>query len=307
MFQTPEMRDLYAAATNYDPLLFAALKEGELRGILLAFVARYGGIKGLLSSRSFIWGGPLVSDNDQEIAKLLIRAHERTVKGKVLFSQVKNWADPTSLLIPYESCGYEYHDHLNRLIDLSHGEACVLSGMRKKRRKAIKDGLRENMATRLGDKKDLRVFYEMLREVFHKKARIPLPEMDFFSAVFDVLVPKGRAQLFICGNESGPMAGLLCLLWRGTMYAYYGGSFMEHLGHFPNEIVYWGAMQWGIQRGYRVFDFGGAGRPDEEFGVREFKRRFGGQEVNFGLFHKVESPVKMAIAEVGFALYRHIF
>ena len=36
--------------------------------------------------------------------------------------------------------------------------------------------------------------------------------------------------------------------------------------------------------------FGGAGKPDKPYGVRDYKLKFGGQLVNWGRFEKVHKP-----------------
>ena len=63
-------------------------------------------------------------------------------------------------------------------------------------------------------------------------------------------------------------------------------------------------MRWGAENGCHTFDFGGAGKPNKEYGVREFKRQFGGALVNYGRCKKIHSPLKVKIAEKGFEVYR---
>ena len=37
----------------------------------------------------------------------------------------------------------------------------------------------------------------------------------------------------------------------------------------------WHTLDWGAEDGYSLNNFGGAGKPDEEYGVRDFKAKFG--------------------------------
>ena len=66
-------------------------------------------------------------------------------------------------------------------------------------------------------------------------------------------------------------------------------------------------IAWGSANSFHIFDFGGAGKPDKNYGVREFKRQFGGKLVNPGRNKKIYSPIKMKIAEKSFNIYRNIF
>jgi len=307
VFQTPEMYDVYAAAEYHEPMILGALEDGKLKGVLLSVLSRYGGrVRSAFSSRSTVYGGPLVANDDQKISTLLIASHDSHVQGRALFSQARNIHDPEPVLAPYRSCGYTYNDHLNYLVDLSRGEDAVFSRFQSKKRQVIRRSIREGMTTRVGDKADLGVFYQMLMEIFHQKARLPLPRISFFESIFEILVPRNLAQLFICEKESVPMAGTLCLTYRDTIHSFYNGSFREHLRHYPNDSLHWEIMRWGILHGYSLFDFGGGGAPHEKFGVRDFKKQFGGREVNFGWFTKVFSPVRLALARIAFEAQRRL-
>jgi lipid II:glycine glycyltransferase (peptidoglycan interpeptide bridge formation enzyme) len=66
----------------------------------------------------------------------------------------------------------------------------------------------------------------------------------------------------------------------------------------------WHILEWGAKNGYRVYDFGGAGRSDEEYGVRDFKAKFGGELVSFGRNAHIHSSTRLAISKAGYEAYR---
>jgi lipid II:glycine glycyltransferase (peptidoglycan interpeptide bridge formation enzyme) len=72
----------------------------------------------------------------------------------------------------------------------------------------------------------------------------------------------------------------------------------------PNDLVIWEILKWGKENGYRIFDFGGAGRPDREYGVREYKKKFGGATLNLGRYQKVHNRFLMNISVVGFKIWQ---
>jgi len=43
----------------------------------------------------------------------------------------------------------------------------------------------------------------------------------------------------------------------------------------------------------------GAGKPDEDYGVREFKSKFGGELVNYGRFIRINNPFYYKLGELG--------
>jgi len=56
--------------------------------------------------------------------------------------------------------------------------------------------------------------------------------------------------------------------------------------------------------GCRLLDLGGAGRPDEPYGVRDFKAKYGGLLVDFGRDIWVRSPARMRVATTGYESIR---
>jgi lipid II:glycine glycyltransferase (peptidoglycan interpeptide bridge formation enzyme) len=65
-------------------------------------------------------------------------------------------------------------------------------------------------------------------------------------------------------------------------------------------------MTWGHESGYRLLDFGGAGLPEEEYGPREFKRRFGGRLVNLGRYTIVHKPKMLKLIQNLYKVRRRI-
>ena len=54
------------------------------------------------------------------------------------------------------------------------------------------------------------------------------------------------------------------------------------------------------------FDMMGAGKPDEAYGVRDFKARFGGKEVEHGRFLCVTKPLLYKIGVLGVKLLKKL-
>ena len=68
----------------------------------------------------------------------------------------------------------------------------------------------------------------------------------------------------------------------------------------------WRVLEQGNLDGFKTYDFGGAGRPDEEYGLRDFKAKFGGQLVSYGRNIKVHSPNLLRLSEAGYGIYRSL-
>ena len=74
----------------------------------------------------------------------------------------------------------------------------------------------------------------------------------------------------------------------------------------PTELLTWHVFAWSARNGYRLYDFGGAGKPDEEYGVRDFKAKFGGELVSYGRNVCVHAPVLLQASRLGYSLARRL-
>jgi len=70
--------------------------------------------------------------------------------------------------------------------------------------------------------------------------------------------------------------------------------------YVPNEILTWHILEWGAENGYHLCDFGGAGRSDEDYGVRDFKSKFGGELVCYGRNIYVHFPFLLCLSKLGY-------
>ena len=124
--------------------------------------------------------------------------------------------------------------------------------------------------------------------------------------IFDILVPKGMAKFYLAEHNGLYVGGRVSLIYKDIIHAYFVGVPKKYKYLNANALLNWEIIRWGVENGCKVFDFGGAGKPDKDYGVREFKRQFGGSLVNYGRYKTIHSPMKMKIVNLGFNLYRKV-
>ena len=310
IFQTPEMAEVYKRTKNYEPITLAAIDEGtnEMVGVLLAVVIKEKSVLGSFSARSVIHGGPLFINDKKgrEAAKRLLEYYNKISPKKPLYTLVRNMYDTSEVSSIFNSVGYKYEDHLNYLIDLNLSISELWSRLYKSRRNGINRAKRRGVIIdEVVDEDAIPVMYELLKETY-RDAKIPFADMSLLQSIFDVLKQKDMAKFFIANWEDTGIGIIVIVIYKDTIFDWYAGAPRRYSHLCPNDILAWHAIEWGSKNGYRIFDFGGAGNPKEEYGVREFKKQFGGELVNFGRYMKTHSPVKMKIAEKGFEIYRKI-
>ena len=312
IFQTPEMAEVYRRTKNYEPITLAAVdtETGDVVAVLLAVIIKErGGILKHFSTRSVIHGGPLFVEGEKgrDATLLLLREYEQVIKQKVLFTKVRMLHEMPQLSLIFKEVNYEYEDHLNFLADLTIGVDELWKQLYKSKRQAINKAKRIGVSVEeIEDKKRIPIFYELVKESY-RNSKTPLADISLFESVFDVLVPKNMCKFFLAKYKDNYVASTCFLCYRDYIFDWYGGVDRKFSACRANELLEWYSLKWSAENGYRVFDFGGAGKPDEPYGPRQFKKEFGGKLVNYGWWMKVHSPLKMKIAEKGFSIYQKMF
>lgn len=303
-FQSPKAFQFFESAENYQPFLFVALENNEIVGSLLAVVIQEGhGVKGYFSRRSIIWGGPLTKDRDNKIAETILEEYDRQIMRRAIYSQFRNLFDLSNLKELFISNGYSFDEHLNLYVDLTKTEDELWSEVHSKRRNEIRRAEKEGTTFQLSDKReDVHKTYEILKQVY-TRAKLPLPEVRFFQTAYDHIGAE-HFKIFLAVNHGKIIGTMYTICYKDTIYDWYAGSYQEYYQKYPNDLIPWQVFLWGKQHGYKKFDFGGAGKPGVPYGVREYKKKFGGKFVNYGRFEKIHKPVLFKIAKLGFKFYQ---
>ena len=111
-------------------------------------------------------------------------------------------------------------------------------------------------------------------------------------------------EVFLTRVEGVDIGALTLLLYKNLITYWYTGTLREYSSYRPSDLLVWHALEWGKKNGFHTFDFGGGGKPDEEYGVRDFKAKFGGNLVNFGRNVRVQSPLLYKASQFGYQLLR---
>lgn len=307
IFQTPEMYDVYKNTKKYEPILLAVVNNrNEISGILLAVIQKeYSGILGNFTARSIIQGGPLIKNDDPSVLDYLLKEYDKIINKKAIYSQFRNfwgWGDSDEIFI---TDGFEYEEHLNILVDLTKAEKQLWKEVHSKRRNEVRRATKEGAYFSIENTDDsLKKCYRILQEVYNR-AKLPIPDYNFF---YNLYCMDSNSKLIIgCAYYESEIIGcMFALSFKDTIYDFYAGSMMKFYNKYPNDLIPWEVFKWGKKNNYKVFDFGGAGKPDVPYGVRDYKKKFGGEVVNYGRYEKVHQPMMFEMAKIGFKLWQKI-
>ena len=257
---------------------------------------------GSFSTHSVVHSGPLVSDNSFGTLSKLIVEYDKVAENKSLYNEIWNLFDSGSSFNNLNN--YIYEGHLNFLINLDQSEDELWREIHKARKKNINRATKGGVIVEeINNKKMIPIFYKLLKETYDN-VKIPLADITLFESAFEQLVPKNMAKFFLARHEDQYIGARAVLTYKNFVHDWYAGASNNALSLYPNDFLVWHILKWGIENNYKVFDFGGAGKPDVEYGPREFKRRFGGELVNYGRYRLTYSPLKKKFTNFGFKIYQ---
>lgn len=310
IFHTPEMFHAFAQAKGYHPTLWAVLNEQNtpLALLLPVQITVASRLFGVLSRLAVAYGSVLVTSTPEGEPALqaLLQAYNQKAKGEVLYTELRNQTDLQTHQPTLAQHGFVYHDHLNFIGDLREApeEAWkkIAPAARRNIQKALASGVEISQASHL---QEITETYPILQNVYHR-LQVPLPHLSLFQAIFTALSPLNRVKVLIARVNHTPIGVLYLLAYQGIAIYWYTGTLREYSTYRPSDLLMWSALQLSRELGCHTFDFGGGGKPNEEYGVRDFKAKFGGTLVNYGRNICVHSPLRFRLSRAAYLLKQKI-
>ena len=133
-----------------------------------------------------------------------------------------------------------------------------------------------------------------------------MPDKTLFTESHQQLSKQNILKTFVAVSNEEIIGCRMVLCYGDIVYDWYAGASEKHLDKYPNDFLPWKVMQWGSLNGYKYFDFGGAGKPNEAYGVRDHKLKFGGNLIEYGRFEKIHNNFMMQIGKLGLKAFKLI-
>lgn len=309
-FQSATFFEFIETVPGYTPFLLVASDEsGGIAGSLLGvFQTNGSGVKSWLSRRLIVWGGPLVASATpaqmQAVTRGLLAELKKHASSRSIYVEFRNFFDTGDMQKTFEQSGFEFKPHLNYLVKTDE-EAAVKKRTSSSRIRQIKSSL--NLGAEIAEARsedDVIAFYKILHTLYKEKVKKPLSSPDLFLKFYKANIGK----IFVVLYEGRVVGGIMCPVFAGkVIYEWYiCGEDGLAQGLHPSVLATWAPIEYGYQHGFDHFDFLGAGKPDQDYGVREFKARFGGEEVSFGRYEMIVNKPLFEVGKLGLKVYQSI-
>lgn len=304
-YQSTKIYRFLQSVDNYDPILIVASEGDAIVGSILGVIVKEGrGIKGFFSRRAIVWGGPVVQEDDPDIWASLLKELNHLISKKAIYTEIRNFRDQTNNKTLFIKADYQHYEHLNYIVTISFLDQ-VRAGLSKSKYRQIKKSLKSGAEIVQPESiEELKCFYEILQKLYKEKIHKPLPPFDFFSKFFH---DKTLGRFLLIQYKGQIIGGIMCPIYKDTIYEWFVcGKDSEIRDVYPSVLATWAPMEYGANIGLKYFDFMGAGKPDQDYGVREFKSKFGGELVNFGRFVRVNQKMHYQIGKMGLLILKRV-
>jgi peptidoglycan pentaglycine glycine transferase (the first glycine) len=147
------------------------------------------------------------------------------------------------------------------LVDLSPDLDKIQARMRAQVRQHIRLAQRKGVSVREGGKEDVETFRVLMCSLCQRRGISPTPpETDFFEHLWRVFAARGWVRIFLAEIGGRPVAGLLVFSFGDSARVWKAGWSGDFAECRPNNLLYWEAIRWAKQNGFRRFDMVGIER-----------------------------------------------
>ena len=308
-FQMDEAYQFYASVSEMVPFATAVENNGKLRAVCVGYTTQETNtIKQYLTCRAIIIGGPLLADDatDEEVAALLKAVANISrlspFTSRPIYIETRNFHDYSRWKAVFEASGFAYQPHLNFHVDTSSSEI-VDQNLGKSRKRDIRTTIRDGVTPVYQPTiEQVRAYYDILLDLYKTKVKTPLFKWEWFEQLYKV----DSARFILTELEGKIVGGTVCMVLPGkALYEWFAcGIDGVYLHIYPSTYATYLGIKYAAENGCKIFDMMGAGKPDEAYGVRDFKAKFGGEIVEHGRNLCIRKPLLYNIGKLGVKLLK---
>ena len=304
-FQSSACYHFYSTLKFIEPFVFAVSQDDQLVGLACGYLVADGGaVKRYFSRRAIIPGGLLLDENiTEEALSGLLQEIQQALSSKAIYIEIRNYNDYSGYRDLICKAGFAYQPHWNIQVSTPDVET-VFSKMSTSKQRQVKQT--ENggvMCESSTNPADLKAFYQILQHLYQTKVKKPLFPITFFVE----LLKQDFSRFFVVKKADQVLGGIFCVQSEKVVYEWFICGVDDGTDKiYPSVLATWKAIEYAAENGFAYFDFMGAGKPDESYGVRTFKTKFGGELLEQGRFLYLCQPTLYHFSKTMLKIIRKI-
>ncbi|KAB1185121.1 MULTISPECIES: GNAT family N-acetyltransferase [Haloferax] len=253
------------------------------------------------------YGGPVVTTDETESLDLMFRALSQVNGRNILFHTIKA-KDPEYMRygkylskLGYEPKLTDCRFELNLTDDWDE----IQRRMDKERRKSLRDAHEADVSVREADltADELATTHAAYLKNMERVRGHTYP-LSFFEAVAAGLPDRMKIFVAEVGDEEiGRYVHFLDDEQETIIYYFSAIPDVSKLDYYPAELLHEYAIKWGMDNGYRYYDFGSTGSTYTD-GIFKAKEKYGGRPIPTLQWDKGESPGLWQLYKFARSTYR---
>jgi FemAB-related protein (PEP-CTERM system-associated) len=216
--------------------------------------------RALVSAPQAVYGGP-VADADDSREALIGHARSLGEKLGVRYVELRNRTPLAEL--PSKDL---YVTFRRAILPTAEENMAAIP---KNQRRSIRIGQKSGLTTEMGREALLEPFYALYSQSVRNLGTPVFPYALFRNLIAEF---GSDCRILVVRREGRPVAAVLTFFHRDEVLPYYAGARREEFRYGVNDFMYWSLLTYGMEHGYKVFDFG---RSKKGSGSYEFKRHWG--------------------------------
>lgn len=279
------------------PFVFAVEENEQLQAVVVGYITQEKtAFKQHFTQRAIIHGGILLAPELSNKALQILLQKLSTELKNCIYIEFRNYHDYSRYKPIFSQYHFDYHPHFDFHVSTISMEK-IIANLSEGRKRDINNTQR-NGATIIErpTMEQVHDFYDLLQQLYKQKIKKPLFDWEFFEQLYR----QPTAAFLLVQYEKKIIGGTVCVGNTKTLYEWFVcGLDGQTKGIFPSSYATFIALQFACKNGYECFDMMGAGVPNEAYGVRDFKARFGGKLVEYGRFIKINKWLRYQIGKIG--------
>ncbi len=264
--------------------LAALSGTGECHGVLPLVEMRSRIFGHFLVSMPFVNYGGLVCGTEPAAKLLLERAERIRHDSGAEFVELRH-------LESFRD-GLPTRQHkVTMILDLADDADSQWKGFRSEIRNRIRRAEKAKLEPAIGGLDLLDEFYG----VFARNMRdlgTPVLGIGFFRNLLESFPDSVR--IFAVRHEGRAIGAAVALWYRDTLEFPWVSSIRDYRALCPNNLLYWEAIRYAIDQGFRKFDFGRSTRNESHEGTFNFKKQWGARPVQLYWQYLVDANGKIS-------------
>ncbi|MBI4893685.1 MAG: FemAB family PEP-CTERM system-associated protein [Acidobacteria bacterium] len=247
---------------GYAPRYLVAEEDGRIRAVLPLFLVSSPVTGRILLSTPFAVYGGVLADGDESRVAMGRAVEEEGRRERVQYVELRNAHEGQCL-------GFaRVRRYVTFTQELSGTEENLLETIPRKTRAAVRKSLKFDFSSR--PTREVEPFANLYLANLKRLGTPAFPLKHFRILLEEFQAGADIREMLLDG---GLAAAVFVFYFRDQVLPYYGASDPAFHPQQPNNYMYWELMRWGLNHGYRLFDFGRS--KTQESGSFDFKAHWG--------------------------------